>query len=67
MCRSIARERSNSDVDRVVVSMENPAFGRTAALKQLRPAASDSEPARLVCAGLALAVVTLALRILSIW
>jgi hypothetical protein len=55
-------------MDEVAVSMKKPAAGRTAAIKQaLRPGASDSEPARLVCAGLALAVITLALRIMSIW
>jgi hypothetical protein len=48
--------------------MKDPAAGPTIAVKpHSRPGVSDHEPARLVCAGLALAVITLALRIMSIW
>jgi hypothetical protein len=55
-------------VDAVAVSMKDPATGHTIAVKaRSRPGVSDNEPAKLVCAGLALAVITLALRIMSIW
>jgi hypothetical protein len=47
--------------------MKKPLAGAVAIKPRLRPAASDNEPAKLVCAGLALAVITLALRIMSIW
>ena len=47
--------------------MEKPAIGR-AAIKPLSRAGSvDSEPTKLVCVGLALAILILALRIASIW
>jgi hypothetical protein len=48
--------------------MKDPTTGHTIAVKaRSRPGVSDHEPAKLVCAGLALAVFTLALRIMSIW
>jgi hypothetical protein len=50
------------------VSMKKPADGPIAAFKQHAPVgASNGEPAKLVCAGLVLAVITLALRIMSVW
>jgi hypothetical protein len=56
------------DVDAVAVSTKDPATGHTLAVKpRSRAGVSDNEPAKLVCAGLALAVITLALRIMSIW
>jgi hypothetical protein len=48
--------------------MKDPAAGHIIAVKaRSRPGVSDHEPAKLVCAGLLLAVITLALRIMSIW
>jgi hypothetical protein len=48
--------------------MKNPAAGRAVAIKpRVRSGASDNEAAKLVCAGLALAVITVLLRIVSIW
>jgi hypothetical protein len=55
-------------VDAVAVSTKDPATGHTLAVKpRSRAGVSNNEPAKLVCAGLALAVITLALRIMSIW
>jgi hypothetical protein len=47
--------------------MENPAFGRVAIEPLSRAGSVDNEPTKLVCAGLALAILILALRIASIW
>ena len=50
------------------MSKKDPAAGHTIDVKaRSRPGVSDNEPAKLVCAGLLLAVITLALRIMSIW
>jgi hypothetical protein len=54
--------------DVVAVRMKSPAAGRAVAIKpRVRSGASDNEAAKLVCAGLALAVITVLLRIVSIW
>jgi hypothetical protein len=48
--------------------MKDTAAKRAMAIKpRVGAGASDHEPAKLICAGLALAVITLALRIMSIW
>jgi DnaJ-domain-containing protein 1 len=47
--------------------MRKPAAEHSAIKPRLRAAVSDNEPKKLVCAGLALALVALALRIASVW
>jgi hypothetical protein len=54
--------------DLVAVRMKTSAAGRAVAIKpRVRSDASDHEAAKLVCAGLALALITVLLRIVSIW
>jgi hypothetical protein len=47
--------------------MKKPAVGRVAIKPLSRAGSLGDEPTKLVCAGLALAILVLALRIASIW
>lgn len=64
-CRAGGRK---PDLDGVAMRTTKSRAGKVAAMKPRRRAGAwNHEPAMLVCAGLALALVALALRIASLW